>query len=139
MSPLAAAEQESQSKKGGKAASGAYYSTSFRTGGHVYRLDGQGKVAQDIALGLPDVLSVLFLDEDRAGNAYAQVESRGESGAVAVEVWRFDRQGSRTAVIPLEPVTYVAMTRSVVVAEDGSVYQAIPTKDSTRLTKWVAQ
>ena len=139
LSVLPSAEQERQSKKGGKAASGVFYSTSYRDGGHVYQMDDQGKVVQDFALGLPNVLSVTFLDEDRSGNAYAQVESRDESGAVVVEVRRFDKRSTATAVITLEPVTYVAMARSVVVAEDGSVYEAIPSKDSMRLVKWVAK
>ena len=138
LSAIPAADQERQSKKGGKGASGSYYSTSYRDGGHIYRLDGQGKVTQDLALGLPNVLSVVFLDEDRSGNAFAQVETRDENGAVAVAVWRFDKHGKQTAVLPLEPLTYVPMVRSVVIAEDGSVYQAIPSKDSMRLVKWVA-
>ena len=137
--PVPIAEQAAK-RKGAKSPSGAYYTTSYRDRGHVYRLDGQGTIVRDISLGLSDVASVVFLAEDRAGNVYVQVErfiSRDAANhKVGVEVRRFDSRGNLTATIALAPVTYVEMSRSTVVTDDGTVYQLLPTESGVSLLRW---
>ena len=132
---LPAADQAAK-RKGAKSASGAYYSTSYRDRGHVYRLDAQGKVVRDIPLNLADVASVSFLAEDSSGNVFVQVERFTAKDRVGVEVRQFDSRGTLTATITLAPVTYIEMTRSTLVTEDGTVYQLLPTESGISLLRW---
>jgi hypothetical protein len=134
--PLAARTQEGALRKGAPGRSGDYYSTSYRNQGHLFRLDGQGKVVFDVALNLPDVASVNFLGEDRSGALYVQVERFQAGDTVAVEVRRFDRSGSLTATIPVPAVTYLEMTRSLLVTDSGDVYGLLPSESGATVLRW---
>lgn len=133
---IPASDQARQVKQGGEAVSKTYYTTSYRDGGHVVLRDSKGSVVRDVSLSLPNVLSVVFIDEDKTGSFYVQVETQGDSKVIIVELWQFDSRGTRTAVISLEPPTYAEMVRSIVVTDTGVVYQAIAGPQGMRLVKW---
>lgn len=134
--PLSTQEQVDSQKKGAQTLSQDKYSTSYRDGGHLYRLDDAGKPVQDIALDLSDIATIVFLNEDRAGNVYVQVERVSASEEVSVEVRQFTKQGELAAVVPLDRVDYVPMTRSAIVTEDGVIYQLVATEKGIVLAKW---
>ena len=135
MALLSSQEQQSGEHKGA-GVSQDRYTTSYRDGGHVYRLDDNGNIVQDIALRLPDVESVVFLQEDRAGNIYVQVERASDNGQVSVEVRQLSKKGDLITVVPIDRVDYVPMTRSTVVTEDGTIYQLVPTARGVALVKY---
>ncbi len=134
--PVGTKAQDTGGAKGAKAPSGAYYSTSYRDQGHLYRLDAQGKVVLDVALKLPDVASVNYLGEDRSGAAYVVVERFGANKQVSVEVRKFDGGGALMATIPVPPVTYVEMTRSLVVTDSGDIYELLPEPTGASILRW---
>jgi PQQ-like domain len=134
--PVGTKAQEAGPKKGSKAPSGDYYSTSYRDQGHLYRLDAQGKVVLDVALKLADVASVNFLGEDRSGAAYVVVERFGAKNQVSVEVRKFGRDGALTATISVPPVTFVEMTRSLLVTDSGDIYELLPEANGASILRW---
>ena len=136
MALLSSQEQQNGQHKGAATRSQDRYTTSFRDGGHLYRLDDQGKTVQDIALRLPDIATIVFLQEDRAGSLYVQVERASDNGQVSVEVRQFSKKGDLITVVPIDRVDYVPMTKSTVVAEDGTIYQLVPTAQGIALVKY---
>ena len=136
MALLSTQEQQSGQRKGSLTSSQDRYTTSYRDGGHLYRLDDKGRTIQDIALRLSDVATVVFLQQDRAGNVYVQVERASDNGKVSVEVRQYSKKGDLLAVVSIDRVDYLPMTRSTVVAEDGTIYQLLPTAQGAALVKY---
>lgn len=136
MALLSSQEQQNGQRKGASTRSQDHYSTSYRDGGHVYRLDDKGNTVQDISLRLSDIATVVFLEEDRVGNIYVQVERATDNGQVSVEVRQFSNKGELIAVVPMDRVDYVAMTKSTIVADDGTIYQLVPTAQGIALVKY---
>ncbi len=134
--PVGSKAQEAGQKKGSRAVSGYRYSTSYRDQGHLYRLDAQGKIVLDVALRLPDVASVNFLGEDKSGAAYVVVERLSAKKQVSVEVRKFESDGTLAATVSVPPVTYVEMTRSLVVTDSGDIYELLPEANGASILRW---
>ena len=136
VSLVSSADQQKGQSKGWPAPSQAHYTTSYRDGGHVYRVDASGKIVQDISLGLPDVQTVMFLQEDRTGNIYVQVERVSADGQVHVEVRELGKKGGLLAVVPIDRADYLPLTRSTIVTADGTIYQLVPSAQGITLVKY---
>ncbi len=135
MALLSSQEQTLGQAEGAATGSQSRYTTSYLDGGHVYRLDDKGNKVQDIALGIKDVATVVFLQEDRAGNVYVQVERASDNGQVSVEVRQLSKKGELIAAVSIDRVDYVPMTKSTVVDDDGTIYQLVPTAQGVALVK----
>jgi hypothetical protein len=85
---------------------------------------------------MPDLATVVFLQEDRSGNVYVQVERVSDGGQVSAEVRQYSKAGGLSAVVPLDRVDYLQMTRSIIVTDDGVIYQLVPTKQGIALVKY---
>lgn len=136
---LSTLSQETGQATGLATGSGVSYATAYRDQGHLYRLDSQGNVILDIALNLPNVASVIFLGEDRAGALYVQVERFEAKNQISVEVRQFNREGGLAATISVPPVTYLEMTRSILVTDAGDIYELLPDQAGVTLLRWRKQ
>ena len=135
MQILSSKAQADGQGKGAPTRSQDRYTTNYRDGGHLYRLDSKGKTLQDIALRLSDIATIVFLQEDRAGNVYVQVE-RVSNGQVKVEIRQFSKKGELVSVVPIDSIDYVPMTRSTIVTDDGTIYQLVPSAQGITLVKY---
>ena len=64
------------------------------------------------------------------------VERLGAKNQVGVEVRRFDQAGTLTATVSVPPVTYLEMTRSIVVTGAGEIFELLPTKSGVSILRW---
>jgi hypothetical protein len=89
-------------------------------------------------LPVQNIRSIVFLGEDRQGNAYIQTEAE-QDGGISVAVTRFDATGNYLDTIPIPDNSYEFHTiKRMTVGEDGTVYQMIPAKDKLVLKAFLA-
>ena len=87
----------------------------------------------EVDLEVPGIVSLRYLNEDREGNFYMQVE-RVEAEEVFLEVHRFDAAGEPEAVVGIPENDYHHWTVKLLSVDDrGHIYQALPQPDGMRL------
>lgn len=99
--------------------------------------DNAGKVLQEIPLETERMFGAsYYLDEDRSGNIFLEIQTLDHEGSAQLEVWRFDPFGRRTSVIGLPNRCYTSVFKKLFVDEDGSLYQMRTEPEGVFMDKW---
>jgi len=77
-----------------------------------------------------------FLDEDRAGNVYVEVQTIGEDDRVRLEVRRYDSEGRLAVVLPMPNRYHTRVFKKLFVADDGSIYQMRTEPQGVLIDRW---
>lgn len=127
--------QESDGLVGAHGASGRRYVAHLErwARGWVDVWEPDGESVRSFPLDVPGIVSVRFLGEDSARNAFVQVE-RVENGQVALEVHQFDPAGETIAKVDIPENDYLFWTAKLLsVDADGNIYQALPQPEGMKL------
>ncbi len=97
-----------------------------------------GEETRRVGLPVPRLASIVFLGEDRSGNAYLQVEQSREAGpGVDLGVLKVDGEGNPLAMIEKIPNNYSNWTaRLLAIDRAGDVFQVLPGPDGVALNRW---
>lgn len=124
--------------KGWAAESGKSYAA-LRVSGSLAELEiREGEETRTVGLPVPRLASIVFLGEDRSGNAYLQVEqSRASGPGVDLGVLKVDGEGNPLAMVEKIPNNYSNWTaRLLAIDRAGDVFQVLPGPDGVALNHW---
>jgi len=106
----------------------------YHTTGEIDVLDSNGAVLRTLSVAVQNLASIMFLQEDAAGNIYIQTERFEPPNKVILEVHKFDVQGNYLSLIPIPENNYGTWTVKLLsVSQQGDIHQMLPTGEQVYL------
>lgn len=104
--------------------------------GIIRRISPEGE-KREFFIERESLLSLEFLNEDKNGNIYLQIEYLISDNMVGLEVVKVNQKGDIVSVIPIPENDYFLWTsRLLFVDEKGWIYQVLPGPTSVKVNVW---
>jgi hypothetical protein len=116
-----------------------FYSVEYlRKGeGKLKKIDSSGKIISEKFIKRDNLVSLEFLNEDREGNIYIQVEYLIDETKVGLEVLKLNPSGDLIDVVPIPENDYFIWTSRLLFVDDrGWIYQVLPKRDFVKINIW---